>query len=211
MTVPAMPVFTAYPRGATAVSLSEAAAASLFDEMPAAQVRESGVHRIDVAGEVVLAEDGGRGALSFIRFLRDSTSAGLWVAWSGTVAEDLDVGLLCHLPPPVLRPGLRRDAPERRWWASHQSGLCYYRVGPGFVQVTDRRPGRMPRNMTVGSPSQLAAFSRFLVPGPVTLVDDLADAACGELARAGLLLRIGDSAVTLPHRLSCRPVPWNVV
>lgn len=190
------------PRGATGIRLSEAAAASLFDEWPASRLPESGVHQIAVTGEVTLRADRGLATLSFVRFLREATSAGVWVRWSGTVGPEIDAGLLCHLPPP--------ESPEPAWRASHEAGLCYYRVGPGFIQVTDRRPGARPRHAVLNSQPHLDLFGTFLVPAPVPDSDDVPYAAFDELARGRLLLRIGDNAITLPHRLLCRPVPWNV-
>jgi hypothetical protein len=201
---------TVGPRGATGISLSEAAAASLFDELPASRLRESGVHQIAVTGEVMLTADRGLAALSFVRFLREATSAGVWVSWSGLVVPNLDAGLLCHLPPPMSPAGPGERTPGLAWRASHEAGLCYYRVGPGFVQVTDRRPGATPRNSVLNSQPELDLFGEYLRPGRVPDSSDARYAAFGELASARLLMRIGDNAVTLPHRLLCRPVPWNV-
>ncbi len=181
----------------------------LFDELSAAQLRASGVRQIAVTGQVRLSPDRGRCALSFVRFLREATSAGVWVRWSGTVDPGLDVGLLCHLPPPVAESAAADSRQGRAWRAGTEAGLCYYRVGPGFVQVTDRRPGAAPRTVAVRSPAELELFGRLLVPGPVPDADD-PQATAGELIRTRLILRIGEDAVTLPHRLTCRPVPWNV-
>jgi len=210
---------TVSSRGAAGIQLSEAGAAGLFDDLPAARLRESGVHQIAITDEVVLTADRGLATLSFVRFLREAMSAGVWVSWSGTVDPDLDTKLLCHLPPPssgpagsadVGDPGLSDCAAGRAWRAGHEAGLCYYRVGPGFVQVTDRRPGAPPRQVVLNSQPQLDLFTSHLVPGPLPDAVGASSVAWRELVRARLLLRIGDHAVTLPHRLSCRPVPWNV-
>jgi hypothetical protein len=202
------PAVAVGPRGAAAIWLTESAAAGLPDQPGLARLRESGVHQVVVTGEVELTGARGLATLAFVRLLRDATSAGIWVTWSGTVSPDLDTRPLCHLPPPSAHPDLR--APGRGWRAAHQAALCYYRLGPGFLQVTDRRPGARPRSMLLNRSPGLDAFLRLLVPGPVTAAAAPPAAACGQLARARLLLRIGDDAVTLPYRLSCRPVPWNV-
>ncbi len=205
------------PRGATGISLSEAEAARVFDNLPAVRLRESGVHQVAITGEVTLTTHRGPAALAFVRFLREATSAGVWVSWSGLVAPDLDPGALSHLPPPLAdsRPGQRTAGPA--WRSSHEAGLCYYRVGPGFVQITDRRPGAAPHQAVLSSRPQLDVFTSYLVPGPVPESGE-ARSESGEarhavyraLIRDRFLLRIGDQAVTLPHRLLCRPVPWNV-
>jgi hypothetical protein len=213
-------VTTVSTRGAAGIELSEAEAGTLFDERlagdfggssprasAAARLRESGVHHVTVTGEVMLGIDRGLAALSFIRFLRETTSVGVWVSWSGTVDPDLVTEsldwqtALYHLPPP---------SSDSAWRAGHEAGLCYYRVGPGFVQVTDRRPGAPPRQVVLNGQPQLDLFTGYLVPGPVPAAGDARSAAFSDLVRDRLVLRTGDQAVTLPHRLLCRPVPWNV-
>jgi hypothetical protein len=188
-------------RGATGIELNEAEAASLFDGLPAARLRESGVHHVVVTGEVILAADRGLAALSFVRFLREATSVGVWVSWSGVIDSDLDAGQLYHLPPP---------SSDSAWRAGHEAGLCYYRIGPGFIQVSDRRPGTPPRQVVLDTRAQLDLFTRYLVPGPAADTGSDTDGAHRDLVLGRLLLRIGDHAVTLPHRLLCRPVPWTV-
>jgi hypothetical protein len=188
-------------RGATGIELNEAEAASLFDGLPAARLRESGVHHVVVTGEVILAADRGLAALSFVRFLREATSVGVWVSWSGVIDSDLDAWQLYHLPPP---------SSDSAWRAGHEAGLCYYRIGPGFIQVSDRRPGTPPRQVVLNTQPQLDLFTRYLVPGPAADTGSDTDGAHRDLVLGRLLLRIGDHAVTLPHRLLCRPVPWTV-
>jgi len=206
---------TASTRGACGIALSEAGAAALFDDLPPVRLRESGVHQITITDEVLLTADRGLAALSFVRFLREATSAGVWVSWSGAVDPHLDIALLCHLPPPSsdsVGSGLSKSAAGAAWRAGHEAGLCYYRLGPGFVQVNDRRPGAPSRQVVLNAQPRLDVFARHLVPGPVSAADagDARSEAYRELIRGRLLLRIGTDAVTLPHRLSCRPVPWNV-
>ncbi|HET7015255.1 MAG TPA: DUF5825 family protein [Streptosporangiaceae bacterium] len=206
---------TVSSRGAGGIRLSEADAAKMFDDLPSARLRDSGVHQIAITDEVVLTADRGLAALSFVRFLREATSVGVWVSWWGTVDLDLDPELLCHLPPPSsdsADSGLGEPAAGTAWRAGHEAGLCYYRLGPGFVQVTDRRPGAPPRRVVLNAQPRLDLFASHLVPGPVSATDtgDARSEAYRELVRGRLLLRIGNYAVTLPHRLLCRPVPWNV-
>lgn len=209
-------MMTVSSRGAGGIRLSEAGAASLFDDSPPARLRESGVHQIAITDEVELTADRGLATLSFVRFLREATSAGVWVRWSGTVDPDLDTELLCHLPPPSsdsAGSGLTESTAGTAWRAGHEAGLCYYRLGPGFVQVTDRRPGAPPRQVVLNAQPRLDLFASHLVPGPVADIADTGGTrseAYRELVRGRLLLRIGNHAVTLPHRLLCRPVPWNV-
>jgi hypothetical protein len=205
---------TAGDRGAVSIRLSEAEAAALFDDVPAASLRQSGMHHVAVTGEVDLAASRGLAVLRFVRFLRDATCAGVWVSWSGKVGKDLDTELLCHLPPPLPQShcsGPGPSAPEQAWRACHETGLCYYRAGPGFVQVTDRRPGALSRRKVLNARPQLQVFTSYLVPGPVPVPGDTRAATCAGLIGDRLLMRIGDHAVTLPHRLGCRPVPWDIL
>ncbi len=201
-------------RGAVSIRLSEAEAATFFDDVPAGSLRRSGVHHVAVTDEVNLSASRGLAVLRFVRFLRDATSAGVWVSWSGKVGKDLDTDSLCHLPPPSSQSEGSGPGPSARpqaWRAGHQTGLCYYRAGPGFVQVTDRRPGALSRQMVLNARPQLEVFTSYLVPGPAPVPGDTRTAACLGLIGDRLLMRIGDHAVTLPHRLLCRPVPWDIL
>src|ERR1700740_3363762 len=72
------------------------------------------------------------GILHFLRFLREAASHGINVVWESAGDLGCDPRLLYHLPPPAGDPS---------WRSAYRYGLCHYRVGPGFVVVTDQRHG----------------------------------------------------------------------
>ncbi|MGH2511504.1 MAG: DUF5825 family protein, partial [Candidatus Limnocylindrales bacterium] len=75
------------------------------------------------------------------------------VEWTGSIAlSGVEPRAFVHLPPP-------HDAPEHLEWSTgHEYGLYYWRTGPGFVQVRDRRtPGRSSRTLVDGE-AHLSAF-----------------------------------------------------
>jgi hypothetical protein len=197
-------------QGAIAVRVSEAAVATAFDELTPAVLLAAGVRHIHVDGQVVLSPELAAPTLAFVRFLRAASAAGAAVNWRGTVDPNLDIRLLRHLSPPLADRGDHRRSPADDWRRDYRIGLCYYRVGPGCVLVTDRRDDPCTRDIVLRSPRHLLALTDFLVPGAVPGTGDPLHEAFQDLMRARLILRLGESAVVLPHRLVCRPVPWNV-
>jgi hypothetical protein len=108
-----------------------------------------------------------RPPLEFVAALRDSTARAEQPDWDmdAIAALDPEPDLLCHLAPPALTG--RADA-IARWHALHRPGLCYYRRGPGFLVVHDRRPVSTSVELLLDEPEEVDLFERLLRPGPLT-------------------------------------------
>jgi len=143
-------------------------------------------------------------ALGRLAFVRDLTGHGVVVDWrvrfDGAAAA---WSSLSHLYPPAELLGAVEDSGALdRWRDLFHLCRCVYRVGPGFVQVRDRRTGGLNR-LTIDDRQYLEAIDRLL---PGTPDEAIAPAVLGDLAAENLVWRMGGLAVWLPYRV--RRWPW---
>jgi uncharacterized protein DUF5825 len=140
--------------------------------------------------------------LHFVRLLREAASYGVGVTWRGDLGLRADPRLLYHLPPPVsgAEPG------TDRWRAMFRYGLCYYRVGPGFLLVVDHRRSIHAVAAVLREPDEIATLRGLACPGPAKNT-----AAFARLCDQGLIVRHGGAAVSLPYRLRRWPIPCTAI
>jgi hypothetical protein len=117
-----------------------------------------------------------------------------------------------HLQPPVelLLPAGASTDPDRalaEWRDGFYLDMCTYRRGPGFVQIRDRRTGKL-NLITVDDPAYLAVLAE-LDTGTRLSGADLEIAR--EFAAEGLVVNIGVTLVWLPYRLRRWPLPSLIV
>ena len=153
----------------------------------------------------------------FIRFLREALSCLLTVKWSLRLAGSIDVGAVCHLPPPTAggvagvagRPA--DQPPADQWRAEYGFGHCFYRVGPGFIHVVDVRDADDAARFLLDDPATVEAFSLLADAVQLSALPPLAKELADQLDDARLLFRIGDWATLLPYRLQRWPLPCTAV
>ncbi|MBT8227693.1 MAG: hypothetical protein HKP61_13105 [Dactylosporangium sp.] len=144
--------------------------------------------------------------------VRELTSYGIAVEWRLRLAGNgAGVGLgswrmLSHLAPPhqLCLPADNGTAATRclaEWQRGFAPGLCCYRRGPGFIQVSDRRSGS-PHQRVIDRPTWLAAIGDLAGRGGGRRPDQ---AIVGELRAAGLVTHVGAVPVWLPYRSHRRP------
>jgi hypothetical protein len=92
------------------------------------------------------------------------------------------------------------------WRAAFRYGLCYYRVGPGFLLVVDHRRTSHGIASVLRDPDEIATLRGLAYPGPATET-----AAFARLCDQGLILRAGGAAVCLPYRLRLWPIPCTAI
>jgi Family of unknown function (DUF5825) len=139
--------------------------------------------------------------LRFLRMLREAAGEGAEVAWQAELGVT-DTRLLHHLPPPA---GAAAGPPLSAWRAAYRPALCHYRRGPGFLLVSDGRNGPVVTTKLTGESAQ--TFLRHLDVGQAPAGDPVFD----RLAGLGLILRLGDLALTLPCRLRRWPIPCTSI
>jgi hypothetical protein len=151
-----------------------------------------------------------------VALLRDLAPTGQRVDWRGRVTGPIDLSLLHHLPPPIEleHEHAPTDHPNNgtgakdAWSRSHDFGSCYYRRGPGFLQVKDVRNPSSPAQTVLERPELIDVFTTCLAPTPVR---HLEAPAVRDLVHRRLLLLVDDLAVTLPYRLARWPVPFFAI
>lgn len=148
--------------------------------------------------------------LEFIAWLRDQQTEGVDVAWSADLDPRFDVTLLFHLPPPVASAGEEPDV-VRRWRAAHRPGMCYYRLGPGFIQMKDVRQAATAARFVLDTPLLTRTFTRCLRPCNLDALDPPERKAAEVMVAERMLLRLGERVTTLPSRMRRWPVPSNFV
>ncbi len=142
--------------------------------------------------------------LPVIALLRQAAAVAATVRWSLDLTVSLPAWQLAHLPPPQQASGVAAAELET-WRRRFTFGHCYYRRGPGFITVHDARR-RPPVRQTLTAPVSITAIEELRQPRQVLSLDPALQNALPDLARSGLILRLGDWAMTLPWR----PVHWPV-
>ncbi|MGH3382634.1 MAG: DUF5825 family protein [Actinoallomurus sp.] len=153
---------------------------------------QAGVREVRI-GEAVGADDG---ILHFLRFLREAASHDIKVVWESAGDLGCDPRLLYHLPPPAGDPA---------WRSAYRYGLCHYRVGPGFVTVSDQRRGpAVP--VTLREAQEIRLVRDLDRPGPAE-----ESSAFVTLRRSGLIIGHARGALCLPYRLRRWPIPCTAI
>jgi hypothetical protein len=176
-----------------------------------------GVRKVVLPGVVDLTATGVAESADAVRRLvlvRELTSYAIEVDWSLRLPSgDPDLWrVYSHLRPPVRVCSTGTTAEEQvataaQWRTAFYFDKCTYRRGPGFVQVRDRRAGRL-NLLTIDDPGYLAVLAQLVDGAAVTAVDlDIAR----EFGEEGLVTKVGDQLVWLPHRLRRWPLPSMVV
>jgi hypothetical protein len=174
-------------------SILELTAAELPRQLPVGLLGQAVFREIRVREPI----GAGAGILHFLRFLREAASHGITVAWEQAGDLGCDPVLLYHLPPPAADPV---------WRAAYRYGLCHYRVGPGFLVVTDRRRGPAPTPQVLRDAAEVELLRKLDAPGPVDR-----SSAFDRLLGQGLLATYGSEALTLPYRLRRWPIPCTAI
>jgi hypothetical protein len=128
--------------------------------------------------------------------IRELTSRSVVVEWTGRCDDGcVTGGHLGHLYPPTALDGDDRYLQE--WWDRWFPCKCVYRAGPGFLEVRDRRYGRLEL-FTVDEPGHIDAIGRLSDGVPA---DDIDPAVRRDLTDAGLVSGHGGTLWWLPMRV----------
>jgi hypothetical protein len=149
--------------------------------------------------------------VTFVAWLRDQVSETTDVVWRGVVNPGIETTLLHHLPPPAPGdevPGSAQLLSE--WRTEHRPALCYYRLGPGFVQVKDVRTAQRAARFVLDDEVLVDTFTGCLRPRRIGDLTGPQGDAARALIEERLLLRIGDWVTTLPSRMRRWPVPSQI-
>ena len=185
-----------------------------------------GVRKVTLPDVVDLAA-GTEEALRALLLVRELTSLGIAVDWrlrlDGRAADAWRAYSHLHPPAELLAPageptwggrvgevppvggstmiGLARDLAV--WGEKFFLDKCAYRRGPGFVQIRDRRAGRLSL-ITIDDPRCLAVMKRLDGGVRSALVDPT---IVRDFDEEKLIGRIGDFLLWLPYRIRRWPLP----
>lgn len=177
---------------------------ALLEESQLASLHEAGIRAIQFTRTVRLSDQEPAGCVRFLRFLRDASSSGLRVVWNGTIDIPGIDSRIVHLPPP-------RSGTHAGWRNGHRYGQFYWRRGPGFVHIRDRRPDQGAARILVDGEQDLAVFETLLTAQRLAgLPQDLRVSAMA-LVHEGIALKVGDWVTILPTRLPAWPIPFSGV
>lgn len=141
-------------------------------------------------------------SLAAIRQLRDALTAGIVPTWHGELDRRVPLDLVCHLPPPDGRSAL-----HVQWRSRFRPGLCHFRRGPGFLRVRDARDTDVTVDLVIDDDDLTGTFARCLQPTPIAQLTSAERSAVATLIEERVVLELGGSVVTLPHRMKRWPVP----
>jgi hypothetical protein len=144
--------------------------------------------------------------------LRELQGVGATVDWHGHLG-DLTIDEVAHLPPPREEDhgGGPPDDIER-WNARYQYGLFYYRRGPEFVYVVDRRSPEWAQRYVIHDPGLLRAFRAAAQYDSGQDGRNLDGNDVQLLVREKTLVEMHDGRyLCLAHRMRRWPVPFDAV
>jgi hypothetical protein len=166
---------------------------------------EAGYETVLLTEPVVLGRDD-EFDLRFLHLLREAMSVILRVDWSTEAPAPFELSMVAHLQPP------RSGAPfSREWSLQHRFGLCYYRLGPGFVLLRDTRDAEDGARYRLEHPEAVVSWSEL---EPVRRLSGLSASTRGLydlLTGEDMVLRCGEWVTVLPYRLRRWPVPFDAV
>jgi hypothetical protein len=151
--------------------------------------------------------DEARRFLAWLETLRDMTACAVPVEWSARPEMATLAPLLFHIVPPQ-NPG----PPEiERWRKVHRYGTCFWRSGPDFITVTDRRDEALAHQFVLDTPAYVEVFSAaetVIARGRLVQLDG---EALQELEASNLILTIDGWSLALPFRMRHWPVPFTAI
>ncbi|MFF7726801.1 DUF5825 family protein [Streptomyces sp. NPDC008001] len=169
---------------------------------------ESGARHALLPEPVDLDGPGHADTVAALVLVRDLTSYGMVVDW--TLAHTGAAATwrrLAHLHPPreLLAPD--GEGALSGWRESHCIGKCFFRNGPGFVQVRDWRTGEL-RRITIDEPRHKAAIPQLLEGARAREVDQ---EVLADYTAAGLVDTLGAHVWWMPYRVRRWPQSHTAV
>jgi len=179
---------------------------SVHSSAVAAEFYAEGARSAELPDLVDLA--GGPDAVTVraLALVREMTAWGIAVQWRVRLPDNAEMWpALSHLHPPaeVVDHAEIRD----QWRATYHFCKCVDRHGPGFVEIRDFRSGRL-RKIVIGDPRYREAIEDLRDGRPLA---DLPAGIARELAAAGLVGVVGDSAWWLPYRVRRWPLASDII
>jgi len=175
-----------------------------------ANLFRSGVRQVDL-DEVVDLTGGisARQAVTALVLVRELTAYGLVVDWRIRLPEGMQLPLLLgHLYPPQTVVAAPYGPQIAELWRSRfYVGKCFWRRGPGFVEIRDRRSAR-PVHVTIDDPDLVSAIEP-LSRG--ASLGEIPGRVLDHFTATGFVHRVEECVWWTPYRIRRWPSPPMVV
>lgn len=166
-----------------------------------------GLSSVFVDGKIDLGAPNGA---SWVRVLRDLFACHVHVDWRVASMKTLPKHApqtLSHLPPPL--PDGTADVDI--WRHKHTFGSLYWRRGPSYIQIKDKRNGFV-QIITLDDVPSLDVFNACITGMPVHESGSAERSLpLKQLQDLGVVLKLNDCFVALPFRMKHWPVPVTSV
>lgn len=141
-------------------------------------------------------------ALDVLATLRRHTEHQCQFVWRlhGVLPQE-QMRIYRHLLPPEQGGGNHGD----EWRRSHDVGLWFYRRGPGFITIKDRRGGPQETFQFVADRKLTKCLSMLTEPS-----DHCCD-TCAFLDYEGIVMKRGHARLLLPTKLRFPPIPFSAL
>lgn len=145
--------------------------------------------------------------LKWLACLREMTACGVPVSWQAGPELATYWELLAHIAPPETENVPAFEA----WRRAHRYGICYWRAGPRFSAIVDRRKEKEAHHYILDTAEYLDVFTTAttVVAREALLVID--SDALNTLEQEGLILSLKGWSLTLPFRMRHWPVPFSAI
>lgn len=172
------------------------------------RVAADGVQFAQLDDTVDLDDADGASAVAALTVIRELTSHGIAVDWTVRMpAGTAGWRPLSHLhPPAAVYAGSAGDGIAAEWRNSFHIAKCGYRLGPGFIEIRDRRTGSFKR-LVIRHPHREEAIAPLLRGVRATT---LSPAVTERYLRADLLHQVGGFVWWTPYRIRRWPLSSTI-
>ncbi|WP_433514311.1 DUF5825 family protein [Nonomuraea sp. CA-143628] len=174
----------------------------------ASRLAADGVQLAQLDDMVDLDDPGGAAAVAALAVIRELTSHGIAVDWTLRMSVGPDGWRpLSHLhPPAAVYAGSAGDGIAAEWRDTFHIAKCGYRLGPGFIEIRDRRTGSF-RRLVIRNPNREEAIAPLLRG---VRAASLAPTVTERYLRADLLHQVGRYVWWTPYRIRRWPLSSTI-
>jgi hypothetical protein len=147
--------------------------------------------------------------LRWLELIRDFTSCGVQVRWGAQHVDPDILPKLRHLAPPQVIESAAESV--RAWRESHFFGMFYWRRGPGFATLVDKRDPELGSEFVLDDRHTYAVFSQARQTSPRSALEEINTEALERLESENIVLTLSGWSLTLPYRMTHWPVPYTSV